>query len=175
MQPSRLNKNTRVTQHIKVEKPTTGNNCKYKHLGKCKHGSSANKLVMLELFLHTASNIWWKKERQSQMALLSLGNRFCKKKPLCLYGFLEIGTRREKHLQCISDSLPVKHQNICIFTGSPQCNCRGECRPRAELMSTGSAEATQHFQVEQILKFRYGSYLKFPFVSYLMVSVQSSL
>lgn len=88
-------------------------------------------------------------------------------KSLCIYMFLEIGTRKEKHLQCVSDSLPVKHQKICIFTDSPQHNCRGECRPQAELKSTGSAEATQHYQVKQIFKF--------PYVPYLMVLVPSSL
>lgn len=167
MQSSRLNKNTKVTQQIKSEKPTTGNDCKYNYLVKWKHGNSANKLVVLELVLHAASNIWWKKGRQSQMALFSSGNSSCKEKPLCIHVCVEIGTRREKHLQCLPDSLPVKHQKICIFTDSPQHNCRGKCRPQAELVSTASAEATQHLQVKQILKF--------PYVSYLTVLVQSSL
>lgn len=100
------------------------------------------------------------------MALLSSGNMSCKEKPLSLYEVLDIGTRRKKYLQCLSDSLPVKYRKICIFTGSPHHNCRGEYRPQAELMSTGSAEATL-FKVKQILKF--------PYVSYLIVSVQSSL
>lgn len=69
-----------------------GNDCKYNYLVKLKHGNSANKRVVLDLVLHTAPNIWWKKWRQSQMALLSSGNRSWEAKHLCLYVVLEIET-----------------------------------------------------------------------------------
>lgn len=97
------------------------------------------------------------------MALLSLGNRALQKSHLHIYVLLKRETKRKTHLQCISDSLPVKHQHTSVFLQTAtdiQQNCREEW----------SQVEWRHLQV--LLKAL--SAFRFPYVSYLMVSVQSS-
>lgn len=107
-----------------------GNNCEHKHLMKWKHGNTVLvNWLYWKFFWYSASNAQLIEETQSQMALVSLGNRSLTSKWLTYLCVLEGRNQKKKTFAMVSDSLPVKHQHKSLFlqpANNTQRDCRGE-------------------------------------------------